>query len=369
MTDLGTDLDGVPVLVRHAGSPWHAPAVSAYRDEAHLEALLADQPELLPGVGQGAVAVRQLYVPATGPLDVIAVDLLGEITVCECKLAKNPEIRRAIVGQVFAYAAGLWRLSFDGFDSLWRDRTGGRSLIESLSLDASSTDAFRTIVAGNLDVGRFRLVLAVDEITPELRRMVEFLNAHTLAETTVVALELGYGNEEGVEILVPRVYGAELAAAKRRTASAAQTWSQEDLFEWLARNQPEVLVPIRQLLDRFEPQVDHYFYGVSKTPAATAIVKNPLECQPFSVWTSDAGWVGVSVNFEWMHRLGDIRLRRLLDRLEAIPSVRPIVSGVAEAGFKKRPTIKWSVLSLNDTFAKVMDALDEALQPSETVYP
>lgn len=40
----------------------------------------------------------------------------GQMTLVECKLAANPEICRNVIGPVFAYAAGLWRLSCDAFN-------------------------------------------------------------------------------------------------------------------------------------------------------------------------------------------------------------------------------------------------------------
>ena len=57
-------------------------------------------------------------------VDLVAVGAAGQITVVECKLAANPEIRSSVIGQVFAYAAGLWSLSYDEFDRLFTDRAG-----------------------------------------------------------------------------------------------------------------------------------------------------------------------------------------------------------------------------------------------------
>jgi hypothetical protein len=211
------DLEISPVLVRHDGSTWHVPEVRAYNNEAHLEEILAKEPQILPGVGIGAAVVRQLQVPGTGPADLVAVDPSGAITVCECKLAANPEIRRTVIGQVFAYAAGLWRLSYEQFDSAWRKQSEDHApLFVSVRSDedGDAEEEFRSAVAQNLADGDFRLILAVDSITSELKRIVEYLNAHTRAGTSVIALELGFGQEAGVEILIPRVYGIELAANK-----------------------------------------------------------------------------------------------------------------------------------------------------------
>lgn len=60
----------------------------------------------------------------------------------------------------------------------------------------------------------FRLVFAVDEITEDLKRAVEYLNAHTVDGTEVIVLELGYsrvGDVESSSPLVRRGGGAEQA--------------------------------------------------------------------------------------------------------------------------------------------------------------
>jgi hypothetical protein len=57
------------MLIRHSGKGWESPAVTSYDDEAALETLLLESPDLLPG-GDGAplAVVSQLYVPQTGPV-------------------------------------------------------------------------------------------------------------------------------------------------------------------------------------------------------------------------------------------------------------------------------------------------------------
>src|SRR4051794_25502430 len=101
------------MLIRHNGGDWHEPVMTAYENEATLQKLLADTPRLLPGAQTGpALVVSELHVLA-GYIDMVAISLEGEITLVECKLRANSEIRRHIVGQVFAYASSLWRCSYD----------------------------------------------------------------------------------------------------------------------------------------------------------------------------------------------------------------------------------------------------------------
>jgi len=88
-------------------------------------------------------------------------------------------------------------MPFEDFDRRWRQRTG-IGLADLVANEAAQhgfawdRDGFAMAVASNLNDGRFTLVEAVDEITAELRRIIEYLSAHTLGDLDVVALELGY---------------------------------------------------------------------------------------------------------------------------------------------------------------------------------
>ena len=57
---------------------------------------------------------------------------------------------------------------------------------------AFDEEAFRSALGENLAECRFTLVIAVDEITDDLRRIIEYRSGHTNAEVGVVALKLGY---------------------------------------------------------------------------------------------------------------------------------------------------------------------------------
>ncbi len=142
-------------------------------------------------------------MPSTGSADVVAVDAAGQITIVECKLEKNPEIRRRVIGQVFAYAGWLWQLPYEEFEK--RIAKGGAELRELVD-DESGWQTFRSTVSENLEAGRFQLIIAVDRIDKRLRRTIEFLCRHMRPEVGLSALELRVG-ENGLEIV--QVYGDE----------------------------------------------------------------------------------------------------------------------------------------------------------------
>jgi hypothetical protein len=223
------------VLIRSEGV-WVPASLTSFDSESTLQELLRSDPSLIPGRA-GAAAARELWIPGVGAVDLICVDGEGTITVVECKLKANPQIRREIVGQIIAYASGLQGSSYEDFDVAFTARAG-TSLLDAVSAAAGSgVDAgvLRAAVEDRLAKGAFRLVVAVDQITPELRRSVEYLNEHLSDLVLFMALELGYLKSDGVEILIPQTYGAELESVKRhRAASPAHRWTADDVVAAVA---------------------------------------------------------------------------------------------------------------------------------------
>ena len=73
-----------------------------------MRSLVEEAPELLPLSGTPHLVVlgREIYLGG-GKADLIAVEPSGRLVVIEVKLEKNAEARRAVVAQIFTYAAFL----------------------------------------------------------------------------------------------------------------------------------------------------------------------------------------------------------------------------------------------------------------------
>ncbi len=73
-------------------------------DEAWLQRLIASHPQALP-IGEieayleGAVPICLELATKAGPVDLLLVTPRGDIVVVECKLWRNPQARREVVGQ------------------------------------------------------------------------------------------------------------------------------------------------------------------------------------------------------------------------------------------------------------------------------
>lgn len=328
------------MLIRRSGGVWEPPGVTSYENEGELQALVAESPELV-GVSTSVVALREFALPNAGYLDVLLIDVDGAITCVEAKLNRNPEIRRAVVGQLLGYAGGLWGMSYDDLDAVVRKRTGSPlgELVGSAAGDEGfEADAFRAQVAANLSEGAFRLVFAVDEITEDLKRAAEYLNAHTTAALEVIVLEFRYARVDGVEILLPNSFGEEAARRKRSVRAATQGWTEGSFLEAVEeRAAPEERRLLETLLHWAAPRVSYFYWGEGNRPACVFVFDAPEgPIQPCRIVITSAG-VMVKVCFDWARKRPRAALEAMLDTLTELPGFAAVQDEVRAAEFRKRP--------------------------------
>lgn len=315
--------------------------MQSYENEAELQGLIAEAPELV-GAASAVVALREFALPDAGSLDLLLVELDGSLTLVEAKLNRNPEIRRSVVGQLLGYAGGLWGMSYDQLDQVVRNRTG-QSLLDSAREvaddEAFDEEGFREAVADKLHRGSFRLVFAVDGVTEDLRRAVEYLNANTVDTLEVVVLELAYSKIGDVEVLVPHTFGEE-AVRRKQAARSSRAWTEQDFFSALAERGDEDEVAMVERLYRWaQPRASSFYWGEGKTPACTFAFEAPEgPIQPVSVYFISSG-VGIAVNFDWMRRRPRPALERVLDDLSSLPTIAALRNEIASRDFAKRPTL------------------------------
>ena len=168
------------ILVRTDGKKWQSAQKLEFKDESDLQRILHESPDLIVNREDElpAVFMREAALPGSGYTDFVGIDSLGNILIVETKLAKNQEIRRKVIGQVLEYAAFLWRMPYDKFDELFKSREG--KSIADLFLEESDSISIEEIihtVAKNLEQGRFKLLIAVDEINPELEKIIAYVSS------------------------------------------------------------------------------------------------------------------------------------------------------------------------------------------------
>ena len=147
--------------------------------ERELRNRILGPPRLLRGFDGPAAVAKEVPVRRAGSADVVVVNAEGQIGIVECKLARNPESRRSVIGQVFEYAAGLWKLDDTDLKRIFAAR--GTDLTKPFERVAGWDEpTFGRDLTRNLKAGEFRLFIAVDEMTErlekKLNRTVTFIN-------------------------------------------------------------------------------------------------------------------------------------------------------------------------------------------------
>lgn len=216
------------MLIRSAGERWEQAEPVAFANEQEFQDLVHETFDQVLATQSDAPALiaREVVMPDQGKLDVLGIDTDGAITVCECKLASNAGARREVMGQVLEYAGQLAGMSFREFRTRVEARVGGSDLfqaMEAIAPDDWDRDWWADEVSEHLERGQFRVVIAVDAITPTLKQTVLYLNSHT--DLPVFAATLQRARKGSIEVLVPTLFAEEQA---RRKAPSPPSTTVED---------------------------------------------------------------------------------------------------------------------------------------------
>ena len=191
-------------------------------DEAWVRDLVFAHPETIPvqevdpSFGPLVPICTELDTRAAGYADALFLNHLGMPTLVECKLWRNPEARREVVGQILDYARVLRRWTYtdlqreaararkeQGFDLADHVRRQGHPDLEHA--------AFVDNVTRNLARGRVLLLILGDGIREGVEEIVEYLQCarglhFTFGLVEAQVFELG----EGRRIVQPRVLARTL---------------------------------------------------------------------------------------------------------------------------------------------------------------
>jgi hypothetical protein len=151
----------------------------------------------------------ELTTPA-GPIDIFMVTPSGLPVLVECKLWRNPEGRREVVGQILDYAKELGRWSSSDLqrEVSRRLKRDGNSLLEMVREVDSEVDEirFNDALTANLRRGRFLLLIVGDGIRENVEAIAEYLQMHAGLHFSLGLVELPvYLMPNGDRLVAPRV--------------------------------------------------------------------------------------------------------------------------------------------------------------------
>lgn len=194
-------------------------------DEAQLQELIKDNPDLLPVeefgmTGPLLVVGRETSLPS-GAVDLVALARSGELLVIEFKTGPQNTDFRQSMAQLLDYGSDLWTMSYEDFEStvptryFASDRCRDKAVrgLKSLQAAASATWkdvsdeemlAIRERLSEQLRKGSFHYVLVAQRFTHSVERAIDYLNA-TMSGARFYAVE------------IVRFHGEALSAFESRT--------------------------------------------------------------------------------------------------------------------------------------------------------
>lgn len=187
------------------------------RNEAWLRDFLLAHPSVLPAAAIDPAytdlipVCRELRTPA-GPLDCLFTTRFGGLVIVECKLWRNPQARREVVGQILDYAKEIAAWGYGDLQrevSIARGEHGTDALFRLVASRYADVDeaAFVDAVARNLARGRLMLLVAGDGIRENTEGIVHYINRYAGLHLTLGLVEVaGYEMPDDGRLLVqPRV--------------------------------------------------------------------------------------------------------------------------------------------------------------------
>lgn len=222
--------------------------------EDALQSLFEDYPEILPGhqIAAGnddpptfVLLRREMPVGGSWSLDHLYADQHGVLTLVETKLSQNPESRREVIGQIIEYAANAqnsWNSAVirEKASLYWQSRGEAlENVLENAFGPDFDVEGFWTLVDSELKRNNLRLIIAADQIRPEVRRMIEYLNAE-MKNTEVLGLELRcYADDSESVILAPQLIGQTSQTVDRKSESRKNvSWNEARLKEVFSEVEP-----------------------------------------------------------------------------------------------------------------------------------
>lgn len=359
-----------------------------YANEDLLQTLLEQYPDLLAGdqidpstPRRWLLVAREMGVPGEAgggnlfALDHLFLDQEGIPTLVEVKRSSDTRIRREVVGQMLDYAANAvayWpveslRARFEATCHAAGDDPSLRlaEFLETQSEDEQAIERFWGQVKTNLQARKLCLIFVADQIPPEVRRIVEFLNEQ-MDPAEVLAVEVRQYVGSGLRTLTPRVIGqtSEAQQKKGNPSLPKRQWDEASFFAALDNRGPEVVRVARAILTWANAHVGSIWWGKGSQTGSfvPTLFHNGAKHPLFAVWTTGT----VEIYFQWCQYkppFDELAKRRaLLEQLNIVPNVQ-----LDESTLSRRPTIPLERFAMQASLDHFLSAFDWVIDELKSV--
>ena len=171
----------------------------SYYNEDWIQGLCFNHPSLLPiaelePAFDGMIPICRELSTKSGFVDLLYINDDGFITIGECKLWRNPEAHRKVIGQILDYAKDLAKWDYSKFESeCLKARKGDEKTLFEISQQYNpdiEEAYFIDNVQKNLKKGRFLLLVIGDGIRENMEEMVRYIHRSENLHFTMGLVEL-----------------------------------------------------------------------------------------------------------------------------------------------------------------------------------
>jgi len=233
---------------------------SEFEYEDNLQQYIDDNPESIP-LYEIKEDIRVLvlcreFSTSSGPIDALGIDRDGDIYIIETKLFKNAD-KRKVVAQALDYGAALWKSTIDFGSFLQQIDTHlakknststSKRISEFFEAPAEEVDFILEQVRDNLNHGNFKFIILMDELDSRLKDLILFVNENSKFD--LYAVEFEYYKHEDFEIVIPKLFGAQVRKDPP-PPPPGKHWTEEEILESIRENVSNQLVvdAAKQLLE------------------------------------------------------------------------------------------------------------------------
>ena len=154
-----------------------------YRDEKSLQEIIFQHPELLSDGEEALYSIKRELNTGAGPVDALMISDTGDVIVVEVKLGRNGQSRREVVAQIIDYISTFSQYSYHELDDLCKNELS--HIVDNNERAAELSK----IIDEKLRRGAINLVIAVDEVNDDLRRIMDFLSEHSDFNVSLVEVK------------------------------------------------------------------------------------------------------------------------------------------------------------------------------------
>jgi hypothetical protein len=247
--------------------------------------------------------VAREYQTESGRIDALAVDGDGDIYIVETKLYKNPD-KRTVIAQALDYGASLWKRSgdFGAFIGVLEESVQHNwkmglkdKLKEFFAIDDEQVDRLLEAMSANLREGSLKFVVLMDSVDERLKDLITYVNQNS--QFDIYAAQLEYYKHDEYEIVIPKLFGAEVKKDPSVAPRKRKTWDETAFFDDAKKKlDPTQLGVISKLYKFSKERADDVTWGTGETGSFNPKFSK-ISAKSLYTVRSDGG---LRINFGWL---------------------------------------------------------------------